>query len=317
MSASDVDKAVRTWAAQKWDVDPSAVAVSQAGALEGGTQSASITRLVVTGLHGHVEELVLKDTWYAELAALRALHEVSSRVAAVPTLVAGEAYEEDPEHEPGHPLSAAWVVIPLYEGGPVDSDRFPPALFESLAEVHATWLGRADDIDGVIRADAKWFSELCLDHVTEAVVDSAGAHEGLVARLAALGTDGRVAEALACLPTTLCHGDVHPGNVVVGHRGAVLIDWANARVGPPFMDIVNMTGRDSRNAGLYLARLQELAGDAWPEHVYGPAWTYAVLQINVQYLPAGLKAHGVDYASGMLARAEEALGKLGREVEAV
>jgi aminoglycoside phosphotransferase (APT) family kinase protein len=43
--------------------------------------------------------------------------------------------------------------------------------------------------------------------------------------------------------TTVIHGDVHPGNVIVRPAGAirdvVLIDWARARVGSPLEDVAS------------------------------------------------------------------------------
>ena len=35
----------------------------------------------------------------------------------------------------------------------------------------------------------------------------------------------------------LCHGDFHPGNVIVGDRGPVVIDWTNAARGDPMADL--------------------------------------------------------------------------------
>ncbi len=35
----------------------------------------------------------------------------------------------------------------------------------------------------------------------------------------------------------VCHGDLHPGNVILGGRGPVLIDWFDASVGDPLADV--------------------------------------------------------------------------------
>jgi len=37
--------------------------------------------------------------------------------------------------------------------------------------------------------------------------------------------------------SSLCHGDLHPGNVLIGPSRAVIIDWGNARSGSPVADI--------------------------------------------------------------------------------
>ena len=35
----------------------------------------------------------------------------------------------------------------------------------------------------------------------------------------------------------VCHGDMHPGNVVLTARGSVVIDWLTAGAGPPALDV--------------------------------------------------------------------------------
>lgn len=36
---------------------------------------------------------------------------------------------------------------------------------------------------------------------------------------------------------SVLHGDLHPGNVLLGSRGPVVIDWTNARIGPAVEDV--------------------------------------------------------------------------------
>ncbi len=45
---------------------------------------------------------------------------------------------------------------------------------------------------------------------------------------------------LASLPrgSSLCHGDLHPGNVLMSDRGPIVIDWYDAGVGNPIADFV-------------------------------------------------------------------------------
>jgi Ser/Thr protein kinase RdoA (MazF antagonist) len=50
------------------------------------------------------------------------------------------------------------------------------------------------------------------------------------------------AQALDLLQTlpdgqTLCHGDFHPGNVLISARGPVVIDWMTASLGSPWADV--------------------------------------------------------------------------------
>lgn len=43
-------------------------------------------------------------------------------------------------------------------------------------------------------------------------------------------------------PLLLCHGDLHLGNVIVAQRGAVIIDWTDASLAWPGVDLVNLLG---------------------------------------------------------------------------
>ncbi len=62
-----------------------------------------------------------------------------------------------------------------------------------------------------------------------------------IARTGRLSPDERAAAcaALAAMPTgdTLCHGDFHPGNILLSPAGPVLIDWSDASCGPPMADV--------------------------------------------------------------------------------
>jgi aminoglycoside phosphotransferase (APT) family kinase protein len=68
-------------------------------------------------------------------------------------------------------------------------------------------------------------------------------HERIAARIessAAPAAEKQVArDRLAMLPdgTTLCHGDYHPGNVLISRRGPVVIDWSSASRGHHIGDV--------------------------------------------------------------------------------
>jgi aminoglycoside phosphotransferase (APT) family kinase protein len=80
-------------------------------------------------------------------------------------------------------------------------------------------------------------------------------HDRIRARIDAADspeTDKQAARALlASLPdgTALCHGDFHPGNVVLTRRGPVVIDWSSGSRGDPIGDVA-WSSRLMRNAHL-------------------------------------------------------------------
>lgn len=61
------------------------------------------------------------------------------------------------------------------------------------------------------------------------------------------------------LPTRLCHGDLHPGNVIMGRDGPVIIDWFDVSRGDPTADVAR--------TGLLLSVVRH--GAAGPKHLAG------------------------------------------------
>jgi aminoglycoside phosphotransferase (APT) family kinase protein len=99
-------------------------------------------------------------------------------------------------------------------------------------------------------------------------------------RRSAAMVDGALARALDVLPARagslrICHGDMHPSNVILGHDGPVIVDWFDASRGEPVADIArsslllgdgentprHLPGADPVTLGVltdaYLARLRE------------------------------------------------------------
>ena len=74
----------------------------------------------------------------------------------------------------------------------------------------------------------------------------------------------RAAGELALLPaeTGLCHGDLHPGNVIVHPRGLVVVDWVNASAGPLALDVarsfvlIAWQGAERRDGARQAGRLE-------------------------------------------------------------
>jgi len=52
-------------------------------------------------------------------------------------------------------------------------------------------------------------------------------------------TRARLLDLLETLPDgkSLCHGDFHPGNVIISPRGPIIIDWMTAASGSPWADV--------------------------------------------------------------------------------
>jgi aminoglycoside phosphotransferase (APT) family kinase protein len=100
-------------------------------------------------------------------------------------------------------------------------------------------------------------------------------------RLTAARIDRSHAEALDLLPAAhgparLCHGDLHPSNIILSPRGPVIVDWFDASRGDPIADVArtwvilladgadappHLPGADratlERLTAAYLARLRE------------------------------------------------------------
>jgi uncharacterized protein (TIGR02172 family) len=76
-------------------------------------------------------------------------------------------------------------------------------------------------------------------------------HEGIDASDSSAVDKQAARDRLATLPdgTSLCHGDFHPGNVLITARGPMVIDWDSASCGEPLGDVA-CTSRLMRTAGL-------------------------------------------------------------------
>jgi hypothetical protein len=267
--------------------------------LPGGTQTAELPRFRVVAGSRRVD-LVLKRTWRAELVALQAVRAIDPFPQSFPVVVDGDE-DDDPFGFPsGHPLRATWVVTPYYEGiAGVLPVRLPASLFTDLAAMHRSFAGRTTDLTGVIEISPEWFRGLCLDHLLPQVTPPLADH------LRTIAADPKVGAALGRLPRTLLHGDVHPGNVLCTGEDAVLVDWANARLGPALVDVANVAERGSPQLRAYLAAAGEAAGEV------EVGWWYAKVQINTQYLGWAAQVQGEGAALAMAARARDALERLG------
>jgi Ser/Thr protein kinase RdoA (MazF antagonist) len=59
-------------------------------------------------------------------------------------------------------------------------------------------------------------------------------------------------------PTTLAHGDFHPGNVMLVGDRAVIIDWSDAAIGNPLVDLITWLSWSKDEPDQ-----EQVATDAW------------------------------------------------------
>jgi Ser/Thr protein kinase RdoA (MazF antagonist) len=110
-----------------------------------------------------------------------------------------------------------------------------------VVELQRSWIGATADIaaaGGQIRPIADLASEVpsMLDR------DDLGRRLPRAVREAWIAAIPRILAACAALidvdvPDTLVHGDLHPGNIVLTPNGHVVVDWSDAAVGNPFVDL--------------------------------------------------------------------------------
>jgi len=257
--------------------------------LKGGYAGAEVYRLdlhfrLANGASQAVS-LVLKNTSESEVGVMRALRGVRGADALPLTIACGER-ARGPGDGPIH-----WFVAPLYEGEHLTfEDEVPRLVVESLARVHAHFISRVDQLGWLRRLDGDAFRQ-ALDGALQGL-EAAQRRQphALLAQaygdLIAAGQDPAILAAFEALPVTLTHGDVHPWNIVrLPEDRAVLIDWGNALVAPPMLDLANLVEIDSENWETYLAIWERVRGEAMDLHVARLGYHWATVMINLQYLP--------------------------------
>ena len=307
-------RVAQAWAAGAGVPADTPVEVEPGEPLPGGSQATALNRhrLSATTADGRWEtEVVVKDTWRAELLALQALAGSRNRPEQFPLLIDGDLLPDPFGLPADHPLHASWVALPAYRGSGLPLRApLPLDLAGALAWLHTTFLGRTSELDGVITIDGRWFRRgLIVDHLLpqwNTYADSEVAAE-VRTWLTQLSEESVVDDALLRLPRTLLHGDVHGGNVIVSETGeSVLIDWANARLGPPLVDLANGSELDSEPVRAYLLAFEQAAGPR-PKRDIEAEFAYAQLQVNTQYLGSFLPPAE---ARAMVTRARLALDRL-------
>lgn len=266
--------------------------------LTGGYVAAGVYRLELSFNYPQPRlcAFVQKYTKPAEVGVMQVLHErVQSE--AVPQVVATHIDSTNAED--------TWFITPHYPGMALSwEDEVPESLLRMLAQVHATFMGLANNMPDVHRVDAAFFRR----SVAQAITALEGKRGDLPAEifneveqaLALTRANRQLEQALSMLPLTLTHGDVHFGNMIQGEDGrAVLIDWGNARCAPAMLDLANVVDYGSPAWGIYLDAWEKATGQALDLHLAEVGYCWATVQINLQYLPFALEHLDPDWMLGM------------------
>ena len=242
-------------------------------------------------------------SWSAEATVLRLLLDVPLAPGRVPELVL-EGVDDDgywlaARFVPGEPIPSAGVV--------------PDDVFDTLARVHARFLG-SPRLEEIPPLDFGWWTQLCgwLAQSLEAAIERTESPGLVELRPVVRGwaQDSRIERALGVLPTTLVHRDMHKGNVIVGAAGPAIIDWGEAKWGPSYVDLPNVTDRESSGIAAYEAAWRDATGADRDRSLDDIGWAWARAQVMVQYLPFGLSHRTPQDALAMAANVTTALDDL-------
>jgi hypothetical protein len=113
-------------------------------------------------------------------------------------------------------------LLLMREFGPELGDRSSPLWANGArvaSRIQREWTGRAAEL-AALGAPARRLDSLALE------VAGAPTLERALAELVALD-----------LPDTIVHGDLHPWNATVEPHGLRIVDWSDAAIGPPFLDL--------------------------------------------------------------------------------
>jgi hypothetical protein len=214
------------------------------------------------------------------------------------------------------PAAAGWLRARSGAARLIEVSGAPTTVvFDSLARLHACFRAGRANLMGVPVVDHAWWQRLCRDWAAPLVERCVDRHPAALirraVRLLRTVADARAAVAvLGRLNVTLLHGDVHPGNIIGGDREARLIDWVSARIGPPMLDLANVTEPGSPGFAAYRTAWEQEAGDPLDPVQVDLGYHWAAVQIPLQYLPWTARHRPGDELAAAAGRAEAALAAL-------
>jgi hypothetical protein len=305
-------EAVHQWVLHHYG-DRASVRVVRRREILGGQTSAMAIALdvVVTdelsGEKNH--DLFWKIATPQEACALRAVEEEGHALGAsgcvLPELLAHGAVD-------GHP----WVLLPFYSGQVLGQRANAPLeLAEGLAALHSHFLNNPGAAVGLPQVNADHWRKQCSAAAESALAgDGKGCASGeRIARLFNESTQkNSVDRALAILPFTLVHGDVHEGNILLANSYCRLIDWGNAKLGPGMLDIANMAAPGSALFNHYVRTLADFQGSAPDTWLTLVGYEWSQVQICTQYLPYTVRANGLQAALNLATYMQKSLDELSK-----
>jgi aminoglycoside phosphotransferase (APT) family kinase protein len=232
IDGSHIETALRTG----W---PNALLTDPPQPITGG-EWASLYRLRVSGVpDGVPADLVLRVAPQADMAAKEQAVQIAAAHAGVPTPrihLAGAA---------GGPLDDAWSVMDVAPGTPLLADldatralvhlpgilrRLPDQLADTMATIH-----RVDPVPVIDRVrTAAPTVALTLEELWPNL--AAGAHSAERPDLAQ-AVDRLAATRPESTEAVLCHGDLHPLNLLADGDHITVLDWTGAILAPPVFDV--------------------------------------------------------------------------------
>lgn len=252
---------------------------------------------------GITASFVRKACLAVEIRALEFLATVLGATALPEVIVSWPSAERPFDQE------AKGFASPFYPGGKLTfDDPIPDAVLVTLARVHAECC-HTEALGWTWTFDAAHFERrhayaLAVLSASEHFKATTADHAEWLNRLERVGRSDRLRDAGYELPKSLVHGDMHPENIVLRADGSpVIIDWGNACVAPPMLDLANIISIDSTGWHTYLSAYRK-AGGTIDEPTCRRAYWWARAATGLFYLP-WIAEHKPD-ATRMIVQIEDA-----------
>jgi len=147
-----------------------------------------------------------------------------------------EALHASAIHEAGLPTPMVLDVLDVDGRPSIVFERVDgPSMLEQLAASPGSAETLARDMAAIQREIHEATAPDALPELRERVARKIDSVDSITAAERADAT--RVLDGLPS-GSSVCHGDMHPGNILLGANGPMVIDWFDATAGPPVADVV-------------------------------------------------------------------------------